>query len=124
MMIEDAITALGDVSVREAIQTLYQRHIGSIVVLDKDGKCEGIFTERDAIRVVATEVPLSRPLKEVMSTNVKTVVKGSTFAEAKSIMRAHNIRHLPVTDSQGRLIGLISLRAILDEILNMQAVKR
>lgn len=123
-MIEDAITALGDVSVREAIQTLYQRHIGSIVVLGKDGKCEGIFTERDAIRVVATEVPLSRPLKEVMSTNVKTVVKGTTFAEAKSIMRAHNIRHLPVTDSQGRLIGLISLRAILDEILNMQAVKR
>jgi CBS domain-containing protein len=124
MMIEDVVTASGDISIKEAIHTLYHKHIGSIVVIDKDGKCEGIFTERDAIRVVALEVPLSTPLKEVMTTNPKTVEAGTTFAQAKNIMRTHNIRHLPVTDTQGHLIGLLSLRMILNEIHDMHTVTR
>jgi len=124
MLVEDVVTASGDISVEESISTLYHKHIGSIIVVDKDGKCEGIFTERDAIRIVATGVPLSTPLKRVMTTNLKTVEEGATFAEAKNIMRVNNIRHLPVTDEHGRLIGLLSLRTILDEIHNMHAVKR
>jgi CBS domain-containing protein len=124
MLIEDVVTASGDISVKEAISDLYHKHVGSIIVLDNDGKCEGIFTERDAIRLVASDVPLSTPLKKVMTTNLKTVEEGATFAEARNIMRAHNIRHLPVTDKQGKLIGLLSLRTILDEVHNMHTVKR
>ena len=124
MMIEDVVTVLGDISIKEAISTLYHKHIGSIVVIDKEEKCEGIFTERDAIRVVATEVPLSTPLKDVMTTNLRTVEEGTTFAQAKNIMRSYNIRHLPVTDKQGHLIGLLSLRTVLNEVHNMHPVKR
>ena len=124
MMIEDVVTASGDTSIKEAIQTLYHKHIGSIVVIDKEGKCEGIFTERDAIRVIATEVALSTPLKEVMTTNIRTVEEGATFAQAKNIMRSHSIRHLPVIDEQGHLIGLLSLRSILNEVHDMVPIKR
>ena len=124
MMIEDVVTASGDTSIKEAIQTLYHKHIGSIVVIDKEGKCEGIFTERDAIRVIATEVTLSTPLKEVMTTNLRTVEEGATFAQAKNIMRSHSIRHLPVIDEQGHLIGLLSLRSILNEVHDMVPIKR
>jgi len=124
MMIEDVVTVSGDTSIKEAIQTLYHKHIGSIVVIDKEGKCEGIFTERDAIRVVATEVTLSTPLKEVMTTNIRTVEEGATFAQAKNIMRSHSIRHLPVIDEQGHLIGLLSLRSILNEVHDMVPIKR
>ena len=124
MMIEDVVTVSGDTSIKEAIQTLYHKHIGSIVVIDKEGKCEGIFTERDAIRVVATEVTLSTPLKEVMTTNLRTVEEGATFAQAKNIMRSHSIRHLPVIDEQGHLIGLLSLRSILNEVHDMVPIKR
>jgi CBS domain-containing protein len=123
MLIEDVVTASGDISIKEAIHTLYQKHIGSIIIIDKDRKCVGIFTERDAIRVVAMEVPLGTPLKEAMTTNLKTVEEGTTFAQAKNIMRSHNIRHLPVTDKQGHLIGLLSLRTILDEVHNMRTAK-
>lgn len=123
MMIEDVVTASGDISIKEAIHILYVKHIGSIVIIDKERKCKGIFTERDAIRVVASDIPLSTPLKEVMTTNLKTVEKGASFAEAKNIMKSHNIRHLPVTDKQGHLIGLLSLRIILDEVHDMQSVK-
>jgi CBS domain-containing protein len=113
MLIEDVVTASGDISIKEAIHTLYQKHIGSIIIIDKD-----------AIRVVAMEVPLGTPLKEAMTTNLKTVEEGTTFAHAKNIMRSHNIRHLPVTDKQGHLIGLLSLRTILNEVHNMRPAKR
>jgi CBS domain-containing protein len=101
MLIEDVVTASGDISIKEAIHTLYIKHIGSIVIIDKERKCKGIFTERDAIRVVASDIPLSTPLEEVMTTN---------------LMKSHNIRHLPVTDKQGHLIGLLSFRTVLDEV--------
>ena len=116
MLIEDVVTALGDISIKEAIHILYIKHIGSIVIIDKERKCKGIFTERDAIRVVGSDIPLSTPLKEVMTTNLRTIEKGATFAEAKNIMRSHNVRHLPVIDKQGHLIGLLSFRTILDEV--------
>ncbi len=124
MLIEDVVTVSGDISVKKAIGILYHKHVGSIIIIDKDGKCEGIFTERDAIRVVASDVSLSKPLNEVMTTNLKTVEVGATFSEAKNIMISNNIRHLPVTDKQGKFIGLLSLRTILDEIHNMHTVKR
>jgi CBS domain-containing protein len=124
MMIEDAVTASKDITIKEAISTLYRKHVGSIIIIDKNGKCEGIFTERDAIRVVASDVPLSTPLGEVMTTNLKTVEEGATFAEAKHIMRSHKIRHLPVIDRQGKFVGLLSLRTILDEVHDIQIDKR
>ncbi|MFW9887287.1 MAG: CBS domain-containing protein [Candidatus Thorarchaeota archaeon] len=119
MMIEDVVTASGDMTIREAIDTLHHKHIGSIIVINEDRKCEGIFTERDAIRVVATDIPLSAPLREVMTTHPKTISEEATFAMAKDVMRSNRIRHLPVTDSDGHLIGLLSFRAVLDEVHNM-----
>ena len=124
MVDEDVITTLGDISVKEAIKILYQRHVGSIIIVDKDNKCRGIFTDRDAIRVIADDIPLSKPLSEVMTTNLKTVDEHATFAMAKDIMRTHRIRHLPVVDEQGKLIGLLSLRRILDEVHDMHKTKR
>ena len=121
---EDVITTLGDISVKEAIKILYQRHVGSIIIVDKDNKCRGIFTDRDAIRVIADDISLSKPLSEVMTTNLKTVDEHATFAMAKDIMRTHRIRHLPVVDEQGKLIGLLSLRRILDEVHDMHKTKR
>jgi len=121
---EDVITSSGDISLKEAINILYNRHIGSIIIIDKDKKCKGIFTERDAIRVIAHDIPLNTPLSEVMTTNLKTVSERATFAMAKEIMRDHNIRHLPVVDEQGRLIGLLSLRRILDEVHEMHKISR
>ncbi|MGM0686619.1 MAG: CBS domain-containing protein, partial [Promethearchaeati archaeon] len=101
---------------KEAIDNLYNRHIGSVIVIDEDSRCEGIFTERDAIRVVATDVPLDTPLKKVMTRNLKTVPLDATFSKAKRIMDTYHIRHLPVVDEQGRIMGLLSLREILAEL--------
>ena len=121
-MIEDVVTVSGEISIEEAISILHNKHIGSILVTDKDRKCEGIFTERDAIRVMATKVPFSTPLKEVMTKNIKTIREEATFAQAKRLMNSHHIRHLPVVDEQEHLVGLLSIRTILDELYNVHTV--
>lgn len=120
MMIDDVVTAKGDISIKEAISTLHNKHIGSIVIVDDDYKCEGIFTERDALRVIATDVPMDKPIREVMTMNPHTVEKDASFAKAKRIMISHDIRHLPVVDKQGHVVGLLSFRSILDEIHNIR----
>ncbi len=121
---EDVVTTLGNISVKEAIKILHKRHIGTIIIVDEDNKCKGIFTERDALRIVADDVPLTTPIAKVMTTNLKTIDEHATYAMAKEVMRNHNIRHLPVVDEQGHFVGLISLRKILDEIHEMHKIKR
>ena len=120
---EDVTTASGDTTVKEAIRLLHQRHHDSIIIVDRDGKCKGIFTERDAIRIIANDIPLNTPLNQVMTTNLKTIDEHATFAMAKHVMRTHNIRHLPVVDEKGRFIGLLNLRKILDEVHEMHKIK-
>jgi CBS domain-containing protein len=120
IMCKEVITAKEDISIQEAIQLLNDRHVGSIVIIDEEEKCRGIFTERDAIRVVANKFALDQPLSRVMSQHVVWVSLEASYDEAKSIMIAHNIRHLPVTDQTGKLIGLFSLRAFFDEIMGIK----
>ena len=99
---------------------LNDRHVGSLVVVDDEEKCIGIFTERDAIRIMANRFSSDEPLGKVMSRHVVTVSLDASFDEAKRLMLSHNIRHLPVIDEAGKLIGLFSFRAFFDEILGIK----
>jgi CBS domain-containing protein len=119
MMIENVVTTTGETTIEEVVEMLYTKHIGSVLILDKENKCVGIFTERDAIRVIATGIPTSTPLKNAMTTNPLTIREEASFAEARRLMNTHHIRHLPVVDNQDQLIGLLSLRIILDELFNL-----
>ena len=116
LMLKDVVTLNGNVSVKETVDLLFKRHIGSVVVVDAEQRCVGIFTERDAIRIIAQAVPLDAPLEKVMTKNPFTVSEDSTFEEAKSIIVTHKIRHLPVISTDGKLVGLISVRKILDAL--------
>jgi CBS domain-containing protein len=118
-MLKDVVTTYGNVPVKEAIEVLFKRHIGSIVVVDDAQQCVGIFTERDAIRVVAQNLPLDATLDKIMTKNPFTVNEDSTFEEAKNIIKLYKIRHLPVTTSSGKLVGLISVRHILNELCEL-----
>jgi CBS domain-containing protein len=118
-MIKEVTTMEEDASIEEAFKILYERHVGSVVITDEEKKCKGIFTERDAIRTVATKIPLNTALREVMTKNVMTIWGEASFAEAKQLYRTHGIRHLPVADEQNHLIGMLSIRNILDELIEL-----
>jgi CBS domain-containing protein len=115
-MLKDVVTTFGNVPAKEAIELLFKRHVGSVVVINEGEQCIGIFTERDAIRVVAQNVPLDAPVEKIMTKNPFTVNEDSVFDEAKTIIKSAKIRHLPVIDTNGKLVGLISVRHILDEL--------
>ena len=117
MIIREVVKMNGDETIEEVIKMLYERNVGSVVVTDNEGKCTGIFTERDAIRTLATKIPLNKPLQEVMTRNVITIGEGASFAEAKHLYKAHGIRHVPVVDEQDHLVGILSIRSILDELV-------
>ena len=116
LMLKDVVTTCGNVPIREAIELLFKRHIGCLVIVDDAQQCIGIFTERDAIRIVAQNVPLDAPIEKTMTKNPFTVNEDSNFEEAKSIIKSAKIRHLPVIDANGKLVGLISVRHVLDEL--------
>ena len=65
LMLKDVVTTNGKVTVKETIELLFKRHVGSVVVVDDSQKCIGIFTERDAIRVVAQNIPLDGPMEKI-----------------------------------------------------------
>ncbi len=119
-MVKSVVTARENTTLERAIEMLYRRHIGSIVVVDKDQKCRGIFTERDAIRAVAQKIPLTTPLKKVMTKNVITIREGATLSEAMGTVASKGVRHLPVVDRQGKIVGMLSIRGFLDELFSIK----
>ncbi len=116
-MIKDLVTAKEDISIEKAVEMLYTRHVGSIIVTSSDKKCMGIFTERDAIRVVAQKIPLKTSLRKVMTRKVVTIPESASFSEARRKMIQRGIRHLPVVNEKGRLVGLLATRRIMAEFL-------
>jgi CBS domain-containing protein len=117
VMVKEIVTTTKDATIQECMELLFKRHVGSIVIVDNNQHCIGIFTERDAIRMMAQKVPLDSPIQNVMTKNIFTINENATYKEAKNIISLHGIRHLPVTDSTGKLVGLISMRQILTDLL-------
>jgi CBS domain-containing protein len=118
-MIKEVVTMEEDASIEEAFKILHERHVGSVVITGEEEKCKGMFTERDAIRTVATKIPLNTALREVMTKNVMTIWGGATFAKAAQLCRTHGIRHLPVVDEQSHLVGMLSIRNVLGELIEL-----
>ena len=121
IMVENVVTARDNITAKRAIEMLYKKHVGSIVVTDDEEKCIGIFTERDAIRIVAQKVSLDAPLKKVMTKKVVTIGEDATLEEARRRIVSHGIRHLPVVDQEGKLVGLLAVRGFLDELFGMKS---
>jgi CBS domain-containing protein len=121
IMVENVVTARDNITAKRAIEMLYKKHVGSIVVTDDEEKCIGIFTERDAIRIVAQKVSLDTPLKKVMTKKVVTIGEDATLEEARRRIVSHGIRHLPVVDQEGKLVGLLAVRGFLDELFGMKS---
>jgi len=123
VMIEDVVTAKPNVTAKDAVKTMREKHVGSIVITDNDEKCIGIFTERDAIRIIASDISLDTPIDQVMTKNVTTIGKEASLEETRRLILSHGIRHLPVVDSEGKLVGLFSVRKLIDELYGLTATK-
>ena len=103
-------------TVMDAIRTMAQAQVGSVVVVDGD-RLAGIFSERDVMlrMVLARRDPEQTRVEEVMTTPVQTVPAGTTGDEALRVMFENHIRHLPVLSRDGQVQAMTSMRNLLQE---------
>ena len=99
-----------DQSALDAVHQMNEHSIGALIVT-QGGRMTGIFTERDVLRrLVGGEVnPSDVRVRDVMTTRVICCTPATTIEEARTLMKKRRIRHLPVTDSGGDVVGLISI---------------
>ncbi|MEO0065557.1 MAG: dehydrogenase [Bacteroidota bacterium] len=109
-MIIDPITLLVDATIGDALKLMRENKIGGIPVVDNAGKLVGILTNRD----LRFETDYKKKVKEVMTKeNLVTAPEGTDMKKAENILRKYKIEKLPVVNKQGKLIGLITYRDIL-----------
>ena len=106
-----------DQTVLEAIKVLAAEDIGAAVVMT-GGRIAGIFSERDYTRKIVLKGRSSDTTKveEIMTPNVIVVSPRTKTRECMALMTDKNIRHLPVMDD-GRVVGMISIRDIVSDII-------
>jgi CBS domain-containing protein len=85
--------------------------VGSLVIAGTDRKPVGIFTRYDLLdRVVLADLPLTAPISEAMSAQPLILEEHATAYDAMLAMATHGIRHVPVTDAESRLTGIVTER--------------
>jgi len=103
-------------TVEDAIQVMMDKDVGAVAVIDEQGVVAGMFTERDVLAKFALSGRAANvtPVRELMSPMVEMATEETTAAEAFKVMLERHYRHLPVVDDQGRVLGILSIRNILE----------
>ena len=109
VMSTDVQTVSPDDTIEEAAQEMRDGDFGLVPVVE-DEQLVGVVTDRDiAIRAVAEGKDPCTPVSEVMSEGVVWVNEDDSVEDAARIMSEHQIRRLPVVDSEQHLVGIVSL---------------
>ena len=109
---QDVATIAKSANVLEAATLMNQKRIGALVVSDGD-RIVGIFTERDALHLMAREADLDVPLEDVMTANPVSIRADTTVGEAIRSMSSGGYRRLPIVDDEGRPVGTVKTSGIL-----------
>lgn len=104
----------------DAMQMMAEKDAGALLVM-KDDQVHGILSERDCVRKVDLQGHTSRMTKvsEIMTSEVISVEVTEQLEDCMETMLDQNIRHLPVYEGE-KLLGLISVRDVLREVVEVQ----
>lgn len=102
-------------SVQVAAQRMAARSVGTLLVLDESRRPAGVLTDRDiALRVAAAGRDAATvTVEEIMSRDPHSVNASTPIEDCLRVMRRHAVRRLPVTDDEGRLVGILSMDDVL-----------
>lgn len=108
-MIVDPLTLHKEATIKDARQLMSVHRIGGIPIVDKKGFLIGIVTNRD----LRFETSDHRTLGEIMThERLITAEEGTTLEKAEQILQSHKVEKLPITNKQGKLVGLITFKDI------------
>ena len=102
----------------EAIALMQSNRVGCVLVT-RNGKLKGIFTERDVLTNVAGQgVDAAKtPVRKLMTSNVETLRPTDSIAYALNKMSVGGYRHIPLVDGASKPVGVISVRDIVTYIV-------
>jgi CBS domain-containing protein len=113
-MTRTVVTADEKTSVRMILKTMGEERIGSVIIT-RQGKPFGIFTERDLLsKIIAEDKTLDIPVLQVASSPLITIPSGTSVHEAAAIMAIKHIKRLPVAAPDETLVGVITARDLVE----------
>lgn len=103
-------------TVLDAVHAMAKAKVGSVAVME-NAALKGIFTERDLmLRVVAQgRNPSQTKVGDVMTSPVETARDKTPPVEAMDLMLERHLRHLPIVGDDGQLLGMLSIRGLLQD---------
>jgi CBS domain-containing protein len=136
VMAVPALSVRGDQSFAEIARALSREHVGSVPVVDAEDRVIGVVSESDLLAKAAVEASGHRPgpigrLRErrlhemphaetaesLMTSPAVAVYPGASVAEAAWVMSLSRLKRLPVTDHEGRLVGVVNRDALLQALV-------
>lgn len=105
-------------SVAEAVKAMVDNGVGAVGVVH-EGILKGIFSERDVMKkVIYNRLDVDRTqVAEVMTKEVELVQPDAAATDALRIMVERHFRHLPIVDADGRVQGILSVRNLLQHLV-------
>ncbi len=103
-------------SLAEVIAKLQKRNVGCVLVTGHGEELVGIFSERDVLYRVAGLIDQAEsiPVESLMTPRPSTLRPSDPISHALHLMAVHGFRHIPLVDDDGRPVGVVSLRDIID----------
>ena len=121
-MIMDPVTIHQDQTVGEALQMMHDNHIGGIPVVDADNRLVGIVTNRD----VRFQTDMDLKIADVMTSKDLVTIQDTSSTDrdhVRQVLQDHKVEKLPVINSEGKIVGLITFKDITKEKEHPNACK-
>lgn len=114
---DDPLATPPDTPIAEAMRLLRAQKTGAVLVCEGD-QLIGIFTERDAMRLMADGGELSRPISAVMTSETVTIPPRASVGRAIELMAGGGYRHLPIVDEQNTPSGVVGTPGIVHYLVD------
>lgn len=122
LMCRDVKTVNMTDSLADAARIMWECDCGCVPVVNEEGRVSGIITDRDAcMAAYLSGKPLrDLPVEGSMARQVMSCRPEDDILDAENVMRRAQLRRLPVTDANGRLLGMLSINDIARHAERMQ----
>jgi CBS domain-containing protein len=120
---ETPLIVAPDATIGEVLELMRAQKTGSVLIC-ADGKLEGIFTDRDALRWMASQassgptVDQSAPISQLMTVDPKSLPADTTVGEAIQQMSVGRYRHVPIVDDSNCPSGVASVYGIVHYLVD------
>ena len=104
---QEPLLMLPSDSVQKACEAMRERHVGSVLVVDAHERLLGIFTGRDAVKLLAKGKGGSTALEHAMTPHPVTIAPEQKAIDALRAMSDGGFRHVPVVE-RSRIVGIVS----------------